>query len=299
VIAGRCATRNGLGTACSGNPDCASGYCDRGNNTGHTNLCLPSPQTGGPGDLCSSDRQCVAGKCANLTITASGNRVPGRCVLPVALGAACSSNAQCQSGYCDAGIGTAQTNRCMPLGNRGTVGEICSHDNQCATGNCSGLSRNSAGEWIPGQCAAKLGIGQRCSNNRYCQSGFCDAGPGTAQTTQCMPAPGTGTNAQKCSNDNQCATGNCAGLRTDNYNNWIPGQCAAKDALGAPCTGNSQCRSSYCDVGWNTANTYRCMPRGREGVAADPCTHNTQCASGNCNGLARDASGNWMPGSCL
>jgi len=71
----------------------------------------------------------------------------------------------------------------------------------------------------------------------------------------------------------------------------------AQGALGASCNNNAQCRSTYCDAGFNTANTNKCMPRGREGVSGDLCSHNTQCASANCACLTQ-VNGNWQPGRC-
>jgi hypothetical protein len=297
---GRCSSVGGaIGQVCSSNSECTSQYCDAGSGTSRTNLCLPRGGTGTPGTLCSHDNQCVTGFCGGLSATSSGTWIPGQCALPGPLGQACGNNGQCASGYCDAGLGTSRTAKCMPRGATGQVGDICSHDNQCASSNCNGLAANSAGEWIPGQCAAKLGLGKSCSANYLCASGYCDAGNGTSHTSQCMPGPGAGANGQTCSHDNQCATGNCAGLRSDSYNNWIPGTCAAKSSLGASCTANAQCASSYCDAGNGTSHTSQCMPRGGTGLSSQPCSHPNQCASGTCNGLTPNANGSWNPGTCL
>ena len=299
-IPGRCGTTGGdIGAACTGNAECTSGYCDRGDGTSKTSLCLPSRGTGPLGTLCSHDNQCASGICGGLTQNSSGNWIPGRCAVAGPLGAACFNHQQCASGYCDAGWGTSKTNRCMPRGATGTTGQLCSNDNQCASSNCSGLAQNIAGEWVPGTCGAKLGLGMTCYANYLCSSGYCDRGDGTSKTSKCMPAAGAGTIGQTCSHDNQCATANCAGLRQDSYYNWLPGSCAAKRVLGNMCTTNGQCASTYCDAGDGTSKTSQCMPRGRTGTPGQICSHNNQCVSGTCSGLAPNPNGTWTPGSCM
>src|SRR6185369_6213787 len=63
-IPGRCGVTGGaIGSTCMGNSECGSGYCDAGNNTSHTNLCLPRGGTGTLGTLCSNDNQCASGIC--------------------------------------------------------------------------------------------------------------------------------------------------------------------------------------------------------------------------------------------
>jgi hypothetical protein len=298
-IPGRCGITGGtIGSSCTGNSQCSSGYCDAGNNTSHTSLCLPAGGSGSIGTLCSHDNQCQSSICGGLSRNQAGQWVPGRCAVAGPLGTACSNNRQCASNYCDAGLGTSRTSECMPAGGAGAVGQMCSHDNQCASSNCSGLTQNAAGEWIPGACAAKLGLGEHCSANYLCASGYCDAGDGTSKTSKCMPPAGAGTNGQLCSNDNQCSSGNCPGLRQDTYYNWIPGNCAAKFPLNTSCNANSQCASNYCDAGNGTSHSSKCMPAGRTGVSGNACTHNNQCASNVCNGLMPKADGSWSPGIC-
>lgn len=139
--------------------------------------------------------------------------------------------------------------------------------------------------------------GTQCIENQECASNYCDNGEGTSRTRLCMPAARTGTGTDPCTHDNQCASNSCAGLARNAAGAWVPGTCVAQGALGATCSNNAQCASTYCDAGFNTANTNKCMPRGREGKTGDLCSHNSQCASSNCNGLTL-VNGKWQPGRC-
>ena len=293
AVPGTCAPKRALGVSCSANGQCSSSYCDAGWGTSKTYRCMPL-RDGQNGDICSHDNQCASLNCGGLMQNNVGEWVPGACAGKRALGAGCSANSQCGSAYCDAGDGTSKTNRCMPNTN-GRDGDICSHDNQCASLNCGGLTQNSAGAWVPGACADKRALGAACSGNSQCSSAYCDAGWGTSKTNRCMPNR-NGSNGDICSNDNQCVSVVCAGLRTDSSGNWIPGACASKKALNDPCSQNYQCASGYCDSGWNTSKTDRCMPN-TNGRPGDICSHDNQCTSRVCVGL-RAQGGVWIPGSC-
>ncbi|HKV09780.1 MAG TPA: hypothetical protein VJ725_16680 [Thermoanaerobaculia bacterium] len=139
--------------------------------------------------------------------------------------------------------------------------------------------------------------GKQCIENQECRSGYCDNGEGTSRTRLCMPRGGTGQDGDPCTHDRQCASSGCAGLARNGAGDWVPGHCLAQGALGASCSTNAQCRSTYCDAGFNTANTNKCMPRGGTGQGGDPCTHNSQCASSRCDGLTQ-VGGGWQPGRC-
>lgn len=293
---GTCAAtgQKGLGEHCFGNAQCVSGYCDAGDGTSKTGLCMPN-RNGQPGEICSHDYQCASRNCGGLAPTAAGGWQPGRCSASdkKPLGDYCFGNSQCESAYCDAGEGTSKTNRCMP--NRdGQDGQICSHDNQCASLNCSGVSNLAAA--VPGTCAPKRALGVTCSAHNQCASAFCDAGFETSYTYRCMPNR-DGRVGDICSHDKQCALLNCSGLVQNSVGEWVPGVCAAKRALGDLCSANNECNSAYCDAGDGTSKTSRCMPN-RNGRNGDPCSNDNQCASLVCAGLARDAAGNWMPGTC-
>jgi hypothetical protein len=213
-------------------------------------------------------------------------------------GEPCIENQECLSNYCDNGENTSRTRLCLPAGSTGQGGDPCTNNNQCATTICSGASQNATGNWVPGACTGQGALGAGCNSNNQCVSTYCDAGFNTANTNRCMPRGTTGQDNDPCSHSSQCASGACAGLSRDANGNWVPGRCVAQGALGASCKTNSQCTSTYCDAGFNTAQTNKCMPRGGEGRAGDQCTHNTQCASADCRNLTQGADGNWIPGSC-
>jgi hypothetical protein len=284
---------------CIENDECSSGYCDRGDGTSKTSLCMPAAGTGVLGDVCTHDNQCASRYCGNLFADSSGNWTPGLCTAKAALGSACSSDSNCTSTYCDAGPNTAGTNLCMPRGGAGATGDPCTHDTQCASANCANLTRRADNTWIPGQCAVKAGLGDRCSTNGNCASSYCDAGFNTGQTNLCMPRGGAGSNNDPCTHNTQCSSGLCADLLRRPDGSWIPGHCALPGALGLPCLNNAECASGYCDRGFNTGNTNKCMPRGGTGGIGAPCSHNNQCGSGICKNLVRDNNGNWVPGQCL
>jgi hypothetical protein len=289
---------NSNGEPCIENQECLSNYCDNGENTSRTRLCLPSGGTGQGGEPCTNNNQCVTNICSGASQNAVGGWVPGACTGQGPLGASCNSNNQCASTYCDGGFNTAQTNKCMPRGGQGQENDLCTHNTQCASNNCAGLTRDGAGNWMPGQCMAQRPLGVSCNTNAQCTSMYCDAGFNTANTNLCMPRGNAGQGNDPCSHSSQCASGACAGLSRDANGNWLPGRCVALGALGASCNTNAQCTSTYCDAGFNTAQTNKCMPRGGEGQAGDLCTHNTQCASADCRNLTRGGDGHWIPGSC-
>lgn len=283
---------------CSENDECVSGYCDRGDGTSKTSLCMPAANTGVVSDPCSNDNQCASRYCANLTADAQGHWLPGQCAAKAELGEWCSNNGNCASTYCDAGANTAKTNLCMPRGGTGQINEPCSHNTQCGTGYCANLFRRPDSSWIPGQCSVPGVLGQSCSSNAQCSSGYCDSGSNTAGTNQCMPRGGTGKINDPCTHNTQCGSGFCANLVRASDGNWIPGKCSVPGSLGLSCSNNAECSSGYCDSGFNTANTNLCMPRGGTGASGDPCTNGRQCSSGRCNNLTRNTSGGWDPGQC-
>jgi hypothetical protein len=282
------------GTACTSNAQCNVGHCDVGDGTSKTGFCVPNTQAGQPGDICSDNNQCASGNCGGLAPKPGGGWQVGQCAASAQkpLGETCFTNAQCQSAYCDAGDGTSKTNRCMPNHN-GQTGQICSHDNQCSSLNCNGLS--NVGALVPGMCAPKRALGGACTANTQCASTYCDGGDGTSKTWRCMPNR-DGQDGDICSDDRQCVSLNCLGLTQAN-GAWVPGVCSSKKALGASCGANNQCASSYCDAGDGTSKTNRCMPN-RDGRNGDICSDDRQCASLVCAGLTTNSSNQWVPGAC-
>ena len=70
------------------------------------------------------------------------------------------------------------------------------------------------------------------------------------------------------------------------------------EKLGGNCSAHEQCGSGFCDAGWNTSKTNRCMPN-KNGQTGDICSNDNQCGSPLiCSNLQKDASGAWIPGTC-
>src|SRR5262249_32327173 len=152
----------------------------------------------------------------------------GTCVYLAPLGAQCSSFGDCVSGRCDAGIGTTNTSRCIPNDGTGNIGDFCTHPHQCANGNCVG-----------GVGAAPVALAATCHGNSECQSGRCDAGFGTMNSSTCIPNDGTGRAGDYCNHPHQCTSGSC-----------VASHCTAQLASGHMCQGNSDCLSGRCNAGF-------------------------------------------------
>lgn len=279
-----------LGDYCFSSGQCTTGLCDTGLGSSHTERCMPNTN-GAFGQICSNDNQCTSRSCSGVSF---GGQV-GTCGSKKALGVACTANMQCISGSCDFGNNTSNTYLCMPL-NDGPDGVLCSMDTQCQSLNCGGLTTNNVGAWVPGHCAVKRSLGTLCTGNNECGSTRCDAGIGTSRTNLCVPN-GDGQSGQICSDDGQCLSQVCAGLKKDGAGNWVPGQCADKQSLGSACSANYQCASTRCDAGIGTSQTNLCVPNGT-GQIGQICSDDAQCLLHVCAGLRKDASGRWMPGSC-
>lgn len=214
------------------------------------------------------------------------------------VGTSCGHNTECKSGFCDAGNGTSKTNKCIPGPAKGGTDDYCSNHNQCSTGKCAGLRPSNSGGWIGGKCTGKRDLAKSCASHGECKSGFCDAGNGTSKTNKCIPGPAKGTAGDYCSNDNQCSTANCKGLRPNGSGGWIAGTCAGKQGLGQTCSNNGQCATGRCDAGNGTSHTAKCVPQAAKGKTGDYCSNDNQCSSTFCDGLRPKGGGHWVAGTC-
>jgi hypothetical protein len=170
---GTCKSEGGLGTGCSGNAQCTSGFCVDGvccnNQCG--GACMACNLSGSPG-TCSpvtsgADSQCPA-SCSGSSIT----------------------NGQC--GAPSGGIGKCASATACPNGN------ICSSGTACAS-DCSGSGNCAANYYCDG---AACQSGSSCTSTPGCKTGFyCDTGSGT-----CKSEGGLGTS---CVGGAQCASGYC------------------------------------------------------------------------------------------
>jgi hypothetical protein len=98
--------------------------------------------TSGIGGACASSYECAPGEYCSVELAAdpASSSSLGTCATLIAQGGACTADTQCSylalgqpSLYCD----TVTTNECQP---RVAAGQVCSDDNDCISGLCSGNS---------------------------------------------------------------------------------------------------------------------------------------------------------------
>ncbi len=113
--------------------------------------------------------------------------------------------------------------------------------------------------------STKKELGQSCSNNNQCKSGFCDPGK-----QKCVPVPGTGLPGQYCTVNGHCASNLCC-------NN----KCTNKLELGerCDCLGDIVCKSGKCDMGSGSNGTKKCVPPAGTGSTNQYCSGNEHCKS--------------------
>lgn len=283
--------------SCVENDQCESNYCDSGERTGNTSMCLAARGTGLKLDACSRDDQCASNYCEGSGTDTRGRSLIGQCQIRAAIGEACLHNSHCASRNCDRGPGTAGSDRCMPSRATGQPDSLCTHDTQCVIGRCAGMALDALGKQQPGRCSTQAVLGTVCQKNQDCLSGTCASGDEPGQPRRCVSSDGSGRLGESCTGNSQCESDFCALPGTDINGVRNPGRCAMNSGLGKICTSHGDCRSGYCDSGPNTGGTNLCMPRGREGLIGDRCTHETQCASGHCADLISNSNG-LLPGSC-
>ena len=274
-----CAPKVRIGKPCSNSKNCLSGVCYDFQTSGVQNRCVPRPGKGKAGQYCTLNDQCKSGVCfENACKTASGTSmlemfedVASKAKTKkldqiqdthpsIKLGESCKSNQDCLSGYCDAGLGSGNSNRCVPAAGTGKGGDYCSQNAHCATKKC-----------VAKKCTAQKGLGEPCpGGNAQCLSGWCDSGMGSGGTNRCVPAAGTGKTGDYCSQNAHCATKAC-----------VAKKCSAKKGLGQPCPGgNAQCLSGWCDSGMGSGGTDKCVPAAGTGKKGDYCSQNGHCKPG-------------------
>ncbi len=269
---GDCSTINGR--ACAVGSDCVSGICD--NNICCGVACLGECQT------CSLDGStCVdvtGGDPDNGTCEAPRGCSEGECML--ALGESCSGGTQCASGYCaDATIAAGDvkvccdedcasacencnplTGHCEPIVLQEEPGcfdntQWCDMDGNCTAAEnspCEDSGDCQVGFYCDvekGECEAEHALGESCSANDECDSGFCansePGGPIANDKGVCCIAPCNGA-CDTCDNDGIC--------ELDLFND--PGACTNGDVCdgrghclapqGTLCDNNDECATGYC-----------------------------------------------------
>ncbi len=272
----------------------------------------------------------------------SGRCVEGKCAAAGTAGAQCQNEYSCAAGFvCSPAKGTcvAQgaagatcevTEECAPplacLGGTckalGAVGADCDDANECAVGlvcaggscaapptTCTQASECGQGQLCggPRTCAARVGAGGTCVEDRDCEPALlCDdaghtctarpaqgepcakgtlCGPGLGCSQDdgtCIPLPGTGET---------CAAGEpfCAGdLGCNDFT------CGPMPGLGAPCTVDNRCADGFaCDFGRDGSTCI--TPR----AAGEACTSDRSCAAGLfCGSAGKCETGRPAGASC-
>ena len=281
-----------LGQSCVDNNSCATGACDLLG----SNSCEPA-NTCGNGNL-DSGEGCDDGG------TAQGDGCDAGCLIEN--GQSCSQSVACRSGLCTGTVCQA-TNVCG--NNVVEAGEGCDDDNTLPGDGCDENCLIENGSACTGNAGCQSGVcdlldSNQCEMANQCGNSTLDAGEGCddGNTTG-----GDGCNAsckkeigQSCTLDNQCASGVCDTLGSNQCeaanqcgNGTVEGSEACDDGgtsagdgcdnlckreLGETCSSTSQCTANtVCDtLGSNTCEAInQCGNGAREGAEA--------CDDGNTN----------------
>lgn len=226
--------------------------------------------------------------------------VKSECRAKKPFGGECLSGVECHSEYC--------------LGSRGTCSTPCSSDGQCGNDQYCDLTFSG--------CAAKVGAGSVCVDDRVCTTGncylgtcvecnehgdcggslFCSLDPLPGQS-QCLPKKGFGS---ACANPVECASGRCDVTCVDctavpqagcNFGTQYCefGRCHGKKNVGEACSFSDQCKWGICDLGQCAQctnvplsgcsfDTQYCEARRCHDKknVGDECGFSDQCKSGVC-----------------
>lgn len=250
---------------------------------------------------------CYAGKCASSCLwygsvpfeglCASGNycATNGSCLPKKENGAACAVAGECVSGLCADGVCCNSTcdgacDACNVAGSEGTCSPMpdgATGSPACAPYLCDGISAACPASCVAdsdcvggsfcdgGTCKTKLDIGQACSNELQCASGFCVDGyccnsacngacdacdvPGSYGSCTLRPA---GTQAEP-----SCSPYLCDGTRA---------VCPASCASDADCV-----EKSTCDLATSTCTMPAGLPNGEACTSGDEC-QSSFCADSIC-----------------
>ncbi|NUN14482.1 MAG: hypothetical protein HUU55_12705 [Myxococcales bacterium] len=155
---------------------------------------------------------------------------PGTIAGPLATGEKCTASSQCTSCACSTEVsGTCGT--CYEPGGQG-IGDDCGADAECATGLCTATCALVP---ISGVCHCQ--DANDCAPGEYCASLL--GGDNLCHTLK--------TDGQSCTNDGQCASGQCGGC-ADIDGFLSVGWCYTPGSLGmgSSCIADNQCTSGVC-----------------------------------------------------
>jgi len=272
--------------------------CDDGQYCTENEACLAGACTGGSALDCSSlDDQCNTGVCDDtadqcvqqpivngtacddgLYCTVNDNCQAGACTGGTARD--CSSmDDQCNTGACDETGDTCYADPAPKEGLACDDGEVCTMNDTCSSGTCSGVPLDADGDtYVSDACAG----GDDCNDSdpavhpnaaENCTDGVdndCDG-----------DTDGDDSGCAACSNDTDCDDSNaCNGVESCTAGFCQPGTPPDCDDSNV-CTDDSCDPSSGCQ---NVNNTAACDD-------GDACTMNDVCSNGECAGEPLDADG--------
>ncbi len=291
-----CTAGRADGAECTGDIQCASGYCDHDMSpTAGLGLC---DSGGNVGDPCVE--RCRAGNYCD----------DGTCAEQLAAGTACTDSRQCRSFGCNDGLCGSPD------------GGFCEEDadcigGDCARGVCGGPADGSCSDdadcgdgevclWSSDSCGAPQPDGSSCQRDEECVSGLCNG------DDQCASPAAIGDPCRSFSNDcgfaAYCADGVCAELADPGeacegiQSCKLPflcqdGRCRLPDLTCEPASAGEQCAlfrvcddESWCDL----VGGIVCRPRFERGEECTPslvpgiqvCAVGSQCLAGD-DGVSR------------
>ena len=265
-----CLTATSCRTQCSAAEHCAPGYfCE-------ATACKPLRDNG---EVCTKDLQCTSDHCAGGFCCDSG--------------VCCGADSDCDDGN--------------PCTNDTCDGFQCKTKvvgGECAAAKCVGLTYVSAADCLGGSCGTP--VTQSCAGSKACHVYGCD---GDAGCTDDLAEPGTVCGPKACegyilSSEDVCdGAGTCGGgadvapcaggfacKDTTSCRTYctidahcqpglvcLAGQCQAKKAAGASCTGDAECATSHCGGGYCCSSGVCC------GADAAPCDDGNTCTDDACS----------------
>ena len=225
------------GIACDDGKACTDDACDPASGCTATN---DDSNACSDGDACSSDDHCAAGACVG-TCECTGD---GDCT---------DTAPACQRFAC-------VTFSCVLLPDGSQDGQGCEDGNYCSVNDSC----------LAGSCVS--GGARDCSEsaNGDCTVGVCDE-PSDACVTEIKPNNSSCDDAVKCTDDDKCTNGICAGVAVDcstfadecNLGQCNPatGQCASVPTPGDECTDGDDCTlqdscspGGTCEGAWDDEN---------------------------------------------
>jgi len=239
------------------------------------------------GNLCTSNDRCKANTCAGEPVPAAACDDNNPCSKDACLPATGCTHTDDDAAACDDGDACTSPDRCA---SGGCVGAPVDATKTCADGNTCTADSCPTGKGAKGcvhlPVAATCDDANACTGNDRCSGAVCvgtaddkaklcdDANPCTRDRCDSAAAPGksckhdplTGAacdDADKCTENDACAAGKCAGLPLD---------------VTASCNDANACTADACAADKGCIHPHRSGPCDD----AEPCSENDKCGAGTC-----------------